>query len=70
LRRKKVVGLVKQRLAWEAEYALGAESDFLAFKDYKEKRLSEYYRQSKSMEKFYEYVISLENKIAELTSSR
>ena len=65
-----MAGLVKQRLAWEAEYALGAESDFVAFKEYKENRLSEYHRQSKSMEKFYEYVISLENKINELTGSR
>lgn len=65
-----MVGLVKQRLEWEAEYALGVESDFIAFKEYKEKRMSEDFRLSSSLEQYFEYVISLENKITELTGSR
>ena len=58
-----MVGLVKQRLAWEAEYALGTESDFVAFKEYKEKRLSEMFRMSSYMEKHFEYVINLERRL-------
>lgn len=60
------MNLVKQRLAWEARYALGIESDFLAYKEYKEKRLSENFRIHSEMEKFFEWVISLENKIKEM----
>jgi hypothetical protein len=61
-----VAGLVKQRLAWEAEYALGAEPDFIAFKEYKEKRLSEDFRMSSYMEKHFEYVINLERRLKEI----
>ena len=57
------MNLVKQRLAWEAEYALGAEPDFVAFKEYKEKRLSEDFRLSSYMEKHFEYVINLERRL-------
>lgn len=64
------MNLVKQRLAWEAMYAIGVDTDFQPFLDYKENRLSELHRQSRAIEKFYEYTISLENKIAELTGSR
>lgn len=64
------MNLVKQRLAWEAKYALGANHSFPAFTDYKENRMSEHFRLSSSLEEFMEYVISLENKIAELTGSR
>lgn len=64
------MNLVKQRLAWEAKYALGADHNFPAFTDYKENRVSEHFRLSSSLEEFMEYTISLENKIAELTSSR
>lgn len=61
------MNLVKQRLAWEAKYALGEPHNFKAFTDYKEGRMSEHFRLSSSMEEFMEYVISLENRIAELT---
>lgn len=61
-----MAGLVRQRLAWEAEFALGAESDFIALKEYKEKRLSEDFRLSSYMEKHFEYVINLERRVEEL----
>lgn len=64
------MNLVKQRLAWESKYALGDDHNFPAFTDYKENRMSEHFRLSSSLEEFMEYTISLENKIAELTSSR
>lgn len=60
------MNLVKQRLAWEARYALGIESDSPALKDYKENRLSENFRLSSSMEKLFEYIISLERRVKEL----
>lgn len=58
-----MVGLVKERLKWEAEYALGEPCTFKAFLDYKEQRLSEMFRLPREMERYFEYVISLENKI-------
>jgi len=61
------MNLVKQRLAWATKYALGEPHSFLAFTDYKENRMSEHFRLSSSLEQFMEYVISLENKINELT---
>lgn len=61
------MNLVKQRLAWATKYALGEPHNFKAFTDYKENRMSEHFRLSSSMEEFMEYVISLENKIAELS---
>lgn len=64
------MNLVKQRLAWETKYALGSGHNFPAFTDYKENRMSEHFRLSSSLEEFMEYVISLENKIIELTGSR
>lgn len=60
------MNLVKQRLVWEAEYALGVETNFTAFKEYKEKRLSEDFRLSSYIEKFFEYTISLERRIKQL----
>jgi hypothetical protein len=65
-----ILNLVKQRLAWEVKYHLGATHNFQAFIDYKENRMSEHFRLSTSLEEFMEYVISLENKITELSSSR
>ena len=59
------MNLVKQRLAWEAMYALGVGTDFQPFLDYKENRLSELHRQSRAIEKFYEYTISLERRLKE-----
>lgn len=58
-----MVGLIKERLNWETEYALGQSCTFKAFLDYKEQRLSEMFRLPREMERFFEYVISLENKL-------
>lgn len=58
-----MVGLVKERLKWETEYSLGKPCSFKAFLDYKEQRLSEMFRLPREMESFFEYVISLENKL-------
>ena len=58
-----MVGLVKERLKWETEYSLGEPCTFKAFLDYKEQRLSEMFRLPREMESFFEYVISLENKL-------
>lgn len=57
------MNLVKQRLAWEAKYALDADHNFPVFTDYKENRMSEHFRLSSSLEEFFEYVISLEEKL-------
>jgi len=64
------MNLVKQRLAWEVKYYLGAPHEFKAYEDYKKNRLSEHFRLNAALEEFMEYTISLENKITELTSSR
>jgi hypothetical protein len=64
------MNLVKQRLIWETKYSLGEQHSFPAFTEYKENRMSEHFRLSSSLEQYFEYVISLENKITELTSSR
>ena len=58
-----MVGLVRERLKWATEYALGQPCTFKAFLDYKEQRLSEMFRLPREMEKYFEYVISLENKL-------
>lgn len=59
--------LVKQRIKWEYEYAFGKPVEFQAFLDYKKYRDTEDFRLNASLENFMEYVISLENKITELT---
>lgn len=55
--------LVKQRLKWEAKYALGANPQFKAYEDYKKNRLSEGFRLNSGLEEFMEYVISLEKRL-------
>jgi len=62
------MNLVKERLAWEAKYSLGEKCYFKPYKDYKENRLSEYYRSSKLIEEFYEYVRVLESKLEDLNN--
>lgn len=64
------MNLVKQRIKWEYEYAFGKPVEFQAFLDYKKYRHTEDFRLNSGLEQFMEYTISLENKIAELTSSR
>lgn len=54
---------VKQRLAWEAKYAMGQSHEFKAYEDYKKSRLSEDFRLNSGLEEFFEFVISLENKL-------
>lgn len=56
------MNLVKQRLAWEAQYALGASPSFKAYEDYKKNRLSEHFRLNSSLESFFEWVRVLEMK--------
>lgn len=58
-----MVGLVKQRLAWEVKYSLGEPHQFKAYEDYKKNRLSEYFRLHSGLEMFFEYVMVLENKV-------
>ena len=54
--------LVKQRLAWEVKYYLGAPHDFKAYEDYKKNRLSENFRLNSGLEEFMEWVRVLEMK--------
>lgn len=57
------MSLVKQRLAWEAMYALGEPCKFKAYEDYKKNRLSEDFRLHSGLEEFFEWIIVLENKV-------
>ena len=57
------MSLVKQRIKWEYEYHFGKEPWFPAFLDYKKNRNSESFRLNAAMEEFFEYVISLEEKL-------
>lgn len=56
------MNLVKQRLAWEAQYALGDPPSFKAYEDYKKNRLSEDFRLNSGLESFFEWVRVLEMK--------
>jgi len=57
------MSLVKQRIKWGYEYHFGKEPWFSAFLDYKKNRDSELFRLNSSIEEFFEYVISLEEKL-------
>lgn len=57
------MNLVRQRLEWEAKYALGGKPQFKAYEDYKKNRLSEGFRLNSGLEEFMEYVISLEMRL-------
>lgn len=57
------MNLVKQRLAWEVKYYLGAPNEFKAYEDYKKNRLSENFRLNSGLEEFFEFVRSLEGKL-------
>jgi hypothetical protein len=65
-----MVGLVKQRLAWEVKYSLGEPHQFKAYEDYKKNRLSEYFRLHSGLEEFFEYVMVLENKVREVQNEQ
>ena len=57
------MNLVKQRLAWECKYSLGAPHEFKAYEDYKNNRLSENFRLNSGLESFFEWVRVLEEKV-------
>jgi len=57
------MNLVKQRLAWEVKYHLGAPNEFKAYEDYKNNRLSENFRLNSGLEEFFEWVRVLEEKV-------
>ena len=54
------MNLVKERLSWRRDFEDGFHPKWPAFEEYKKKRLSESWRGSKVSEKFYEYVLWLE----------
>lgn len=57
-----MVGLVKQRLAWETHLGCIESPSFKAYDDYKKNRLSEHFRLNSNLESFFEWVRVLEMK--------
>lgn len=54
------MNLVKERLSWRQDFEDGYHPKWPALEEYKKNRLSESWRASKVSEKFYEYVLWLE----------
>lgn len=55
--------LVNQRIKWSYEYHFGKSPWFPAYLDYKRNRDSESFRLNSALEEFFEYTISLEERI-------
>jgi hypothetical protein len=57
--------LVKERLSWRNEFESGVIPSHPLYKEYKENRLSESWRSTRLNEKFFEYVLWLDEMVYE-----
>jgi hypothetical protein len=56
------MNLVSEREAWAESYGQGEAPELQAYLEYKKNRFSEGFRLTRALEKFFEYVIHLEEK--------
>lgn len=60
------MNLVKERLSWHEQFEKGEVPNWPKYVEYKQNRLSEEWRDSRASEKFYEYVVWLEEQLDDL----